>query len=179
MTPSQPLPAPAYTVRLLGAADLEAYRSLRLAGLKADPTAFTSDHAAEVARSAASYATRLGQPPQDHFMLGAFDRAGVLVGAVVCQRAARAKQRHQADLVGMIALPAVRGQGVGRQLLAEFDQQVRRLPGVQQVLLSVTASNQAAVRLYEQAGFARYGLLPRAVCVDGRYFDKALMVKVL
>jgi RimJ/RimL family protein N-acetyltransferase len=32
------------------------------------------------------------------------------------------------------------------------------------------------VRLYERAGFTRYGTLPRAIRVAGRFFDKDLMV---
>lgn len=42
-----------------------------------------------------------------------------------------------------------------------------------------SASSAQALALYEHAGFVRYGLLPRAIKIDGRYHDKALMVKVL
>ena len=63
--------------------------------------------------------------------------------------------------------------------MAAFDAHVRQIPGVEQVVLSVTASNAAAVRLYEGAGFQRYGLLPRALKIGERYHDKALMVKIL
>ena len=42
-----------------------------------------------------------------------------------------------------------------------------------------TASNTAALRLYEDAGFRRYGLLARAVKIGNAYHDKALMVKLL
>ena len=174
------------TVRLLNAADLPAYKALRDTGLQHDPEAFTSD--AETARPlpATHYAGRLGQPPDDHFILGAFavsPTAGAaeseLIGAVVCAREERRKTRHQADLVGMIVAPSARGHGVGRALMAAFDAYVRQIPGVEQVVLSVTASNTAAVRLYEGAGFQRYGLLPRALKIGERYHDKALMVKIL
>lgn len=75
-------------------------------------------------------------------------------------------------LLGPADLPACKA------LLAAFDQLVRQLPGLEQVGLSVTASNARAAALYEHAGFVRYGLLPRAIKIDGRYHDKALMVKV-
>ena len=45
-----------------------------------------------------------------------------------------------------------------------------------QLTLSVTASNATAVRLYESAGFTRYGTLPRAIRVGSRFLDKDLMV---
>ena len=44
---------------------------------------------------------------------------------------------------------------------------------------SVTASNLAAVRLYEQAGFQRYGLLAKALKIGDTYYDKALMARTL
>ena len=102
-----------------------------------------------------------------------------MLGAVVCEREARLKKRHEAELVGMIIAPAMRQRGIGKALLKEFDTLVRKLPGLEQVVLSVTAGNTQAVRLYEGAGFVRYGLQPHAVKVDGRYHDKALMIRML
>jgi ribosomal protein S18 acetylase RimI-like enzyme len=182
-------------IRLLTTADLPAYKALRDIGLQHDPTAFTSDYETVQPLPASTYAARLGQPPDDHFTLGAFLRATALqdgclarttpapsttlIGAVVCEREARRKIRHQASLVGMVVAPQSRGQGVGRALLAAFDTLARQLPGLEQVLLSVTASNTAALRLYEDAGFRRYGLLARAVKIGNAYHDKALMVKLL
>lgn len=173
------MPARDLTLRLLTETDLPAYKSLRDIGLQHDPEAFTSDFDSASVLPPAAYATRLGRPPDDHFILGAFDAGGVLLGAVVCQRMARLKQRHVAELVGMIITPKTRRQGIGTALLAEFDRLVRRLPGLQQVVLSVTASNRHAQALYEHAGFVRYGLQPRAVQVDDHYHDKALMQKLL
>ena len=187
MTSVDALPRP--LLRLLTAADLPAYKALRDTGLQHDPEAFTSDFESAQPLPATHYAARLGQPRDDHFILGALaastrasnpsDPSPALIGAVVCQREARRKTRHQAELVGMIVAPTARGQGVGRALLAAFDAQVRQVPGVEQIVLSVTASNAAALRLYEGAGFRRYGLLPRALKIGSTYHDKALMVKTL
>lgn len=167
------------TIRLLTANDLPAYKALRDLGLKTDPEAFISDFEAEEQRPPASYAARLGQPPDNDFILGAFDGDGTLVGSVVCAREARLKLRHEASLVGMIVAPHARGQGIGQALLAEFDVLVRCIPGIEHVVLSVTASNSSALHLYENAGFVRYGLLPRAIKLQERYFDSVLMVKTL
>ncbi|MGB3067749.1 MAG: N-acetyltransferase [Ottowia sp.] len=166
-------------IRFLTAHDLPAYKALRDIGLKNDPDAFSSDFESEVHRPVESYAARVGQPPGNDFILGAFAPDGALLGAVVCVRETRLKTRHEASLAGMIVAPQARGQGVGKALLAEFDVQVRRIPGIQHVVLGVTASNAGAVRLYEGAGFVRYGLLPRAIKLADRYFDTALMVKTL
>ena len=133
------------TIRLLTDTDLPAYKALRDVGLQHDPEAFTSDFDTASALPPATYATRLGQPPDDHFILGAFDSSGAMLGAVVCQRQARLKQRHEAELVGMIIAPAARSKGIGKALLSEFDTLVRKLPGLEQVVLSVTALLGAAV----------------------------------
>ncbi|MDO5087880.1 MAG: N-acetyltransferase [Comamonadaceae bacterium] len=167
------------TIRLLTDADLPAYKALRDAGLRSDPEAFTSDFDTASALPAASYATRLGQPPDDHFILGAFAPDGALLGAVVCERQARLKKRHEATLAGMIITPGARGRGIGKALLRQFDRLVRQLHGLEHIVLSVTASNTAAVKLYEGAGFVRYGLLPRSIKLGERYCDKLLMVKQL
>ena len=168
-----------FTIRLLTATDLPAYKALRDAGLQHDPEAFTSDFDTDSALPAATYATRLGQPPDDHFILGAFDASGAMLGAVVCQREARLKKRHEAALVGMIIAPAARSRGIGKALLNEFGALVRKLPGLEQVVLSVTASNAHAVSLYEAAGFVRYGLQPRAIKIGNAYHDKAQMLMKL
>ncbi len=169
----------AFTLRLLTDTDLPAYKALRDAGLQSDPEAFTSDFDTASALPAASYATRLGRPPDDRFILGAFGADGALLGAVVCERETRLKKRHEAALVGMLITPGARGRGIGRALLARFEELARQLQGLEHVVLSVTASNARAVRLYESAGFVRYGLLPRAIKLNDRYDDKLLMVKAL
>ena len=87
---------PPLTIRLLGPTDLPAYKALRDVGLRNDPEAFTTDFNAGSARPAASYATRLGQPPDDHFILGAFDASGAMLGAVVCERESQLKKRREA-----------------------------------------------------------------------------------
>jgi ribosomal protein S18 acetylase RimI-like enzyme len=46
---------------------------------------------------------------------------------------------------------------------------------VEQLVLTVTRSNQAAAKLYKGAGFVTFGLEPRAIKVDGEYFDKEHM----
>ncbi len=40
---------------------------------------------------------------------------------------------------------------------------------------TVVASNDAAFRLYDKAGFRTFGCEPRALKVSGRYYDELLM----
>jgi ribosomal protein S18 acetylase RimI-like enzyme len=58
--------------------------------------------------------------------------------------------------IGIALLPAWRGQGIGRALLAELQAAAVR-SGVRALSLSVDARNEAAVRLYRSLGFATVG----------------------
>ncbi|HSN32911.1 MAG TPA: GNAT family N-acetyltransferase [Ideonella sp.] len=164
----------------LALADLPAYKALRDRMLAAHPHAFTSDAAAEAIKPASVYSSRLGYERQEggHFTIGAW-RGARLVGAISCERDTRLKVRHVAQVVGMMVRDEAQGHGIGRALLDACIERARRADGLEMLTLSVTAGNDAAQRLYRAAGFTRYGTLPRAVKLGGRYHDKDLMVLYL
>lgn len=169
-----------WSIRRLGPADLGAYKALRDEGLARNPDAFASDVETEHAFSPESYIVRLGlhDPLGGTFLLGAFT-GDTLIGAVSLEREALQKQRHIAVLSTMAVRPEHGGQGLGGLLLRTCLEQARRAAGLEMVTLSVSASSERAVRLYERTGFKRYGLLPRAIRIAGaqgvRYYDKVLM----
>ena len=167
-------------IRRLGPADLPAYKQLRDAMLAAHPEAFTSDAQTERLRPPDSYLARLGAQRAGgaDFTLGAWDGAA-LVGAISSESDPRLKVRHIAHLIGMMVDGAQRGRGIGRALLEASIGELRRAEGLEMITLSVTAGNAPAINLYERAGFVRYGSLPRALRVDGRYHAKDQMVLVL
>lgn len=162
------------TIRPMLEPDLLAYKALRDAVLSAHPDAFTSDAETERQRDLASYRSRLSGG-QTLFTLLALSE-GRLLGALTCEREPRRKVQHLAHLIGMMVADGHHGRGIGRALLADALARLRATPGLAQVTLSVTASNQAAVGLYASQGFVRYGCLPDAVRLpDGRSLDKDLM----
>ena len=92
----------------------------------------------------------------------------------------------------MLSLPSCRQAGLQQPLQSELDADrnvpftrdgcccpVTRQPGLTQLLLTVTASNTHVVRLYEQAGFRAWGLLPCAIVVGGVGYDKLHMRRLL
>ena len=155
--------------------DLAAYKRLRDHMLAAWPEAFTSDAAAESARAAESYASRLGDARNDAstFTLGAWCGAS-LVGAISCEHDARRKVRHIGHVVGMMVHDEARGQGLGRALLQACIASARGA-GLELLTLSVTASNGHAIGLYARCGFERYGTLRRAIKIGQAFHDKDLM----
>lgn len=166
----------AAVIRPLAPADAAAYCALRLDMLAQHPEAFTSDADEEALRPLAWTELRLVcAPDKPHDLwLGAFD-AEALVGCVGLSGRYRAKERHNATVVGMMVHPRVRGQGLGQRLLAALLERARAIPTLAQLDLSVTQGNDSAQRLYEAAGFTVFGVHPAAIQVDGRYFAKVLM----
>jgi RimJ/RimL family protein N-acetyltransferase len=163
-------------IRLLTLADLPAYKALRDEALRSAPDAFTSDYASSVGTPAAHYAARLGTPQSGHFILGAFDEAGALLGSIALESETRLHKRHCANVVGMMVAPDAQKQGIATNLVAACANIARDNGQLEQLVLTVTASNLHVVRLYECAGFVPYGLLPRAIKVAGEYYDKLHMV---
>ena len=168
-----------WLIRPLTAADVHPYKSLREEALEYAPESFSSDHAASVNRPASAYAPRFGAPASGHFFLGAFAPDGPLLGCIGCERELLPQQRHSARLVSMMVAPAAQRRGIGQQLLAACIEQAAQVAGLEQLTLSVTASNHHVVRLYESAGFRAWGLLPRAVVVQGAGYDQLHMVRLL
>jgi ribosomal protein S18 acetylase RimI-like enzyme len=170
MPPIEPL-----ALRPLAISDLPAYKALRDEVVAEHEEAFTSDAAAEAQRSIDSYRARLGGAPGiGTFTIGAW-RGDRLVGAITCEHDARHKVRHLGHIIGMMVHSETQKQGIGRALLDAALAQARG-SGLEQLTLSVTSTNEVALRLYRRAGFATYGHLPRAIRWDGRYLDKDLML---
>jgi ribosomal protein S18 acetylase RimI-like enzyme len=173
------MPAP-FAIRRLAVEDLGDYKRLREQSLAAHPDAFTSDASEARARTPESYRSRLGidHPEGGEFTLGAWVTT-TLVGAISVEREARIKVRHIGHIIGMMVMGDRQGSGIGRALLGACVAEARNATGLEMLTLSVTDGNDAAIRLYEKTGFVRYGSLPRAICVDGRYYTKLQMMLAL
>ena len=166
-------------IRPLGAADLADYKRLRDDMLALHPEAFTSDAESEAAKDAADYLPRLGLDRVEggQFVLGAW-RGRRRVGAIGCERETRLKVRHIGHVIGMMVRPESRGRGIGAMLLESCIAEARRA-GLEMLTLTVTAENEAAVRLYQRHRFIAYGTLERALKIGSRYHDKLHMALTL
>ncbi len=156
-------------IRRLGAEDARAFRELRLEGLKMHPEAFGASFDDELAQPLERAAARLAE----NVVLAGFDAAGALQGIIGLRREKAAKIRHRASIWGMYVAPSGRGTGLAKNLLQAAINEA--MVDCQSVLLSVTASNEAAKRLYQRAGFREWAVDRKALCVEGAFVDEVLM----
>lgn len=76
--------------------------------------------------------------------------------------------------VGVYVAPEAQGRGIAAALLDHALDAAPNL-GIRTILAFVFAHNAASVRLFERAGFARWGLLPRVAELDGVERDLAIL----
>ena len=157
-------------IRRLSGSDAAEYRKLRLDGLRAHPEAFGADWDEEAVRPLDWFADRL----ERNVVFGSGSAAApTLVGVAGFYVPDSVKHRHKGVLWGMFIQPGARGTGLGSALVTRVLEHARQT--VREVRLTVVATNSSAIRLYERAGFERYGLEARALKVGEDYHDELLM----
>jgi ribosomal protein S18 acetylase RimI-like enzyme len=86
------------------------------------------------------------------------------------------KGRHKGNIYGVYVSPEYRGKGLGRALLSRILEMARNDSSLEQILIAVATTQEAAKKLYGSLGFVTYGVEPRALKVGEQYIDEELMV---
>lgn len=162
-------------IEILKNTHVNPYRTLRLQGLKENPEAFGSSFEEESLIDLDTYKKRLED--KDSVTFGVFIN-DVLVGILTLRTSQRLKTKHNGHLVGMYVDKNYRRQGIGKLLINE----VLRYAKSHQIInlfLTVTSSNQDAIKLYEHMGFVQYGVEKREIFYNKQYLDSYLMAYYL
>lgn len=159
---------PLAAIRRLTVGDADAYRTIRLEGLARHPEAFGAPLAVEAAAPLEFFTGRL----RDSAVFGGFDGAAI-VGVAGYYRETTETVRHKGVLFGMYVRDGARRRGLAKRLVTAVLEDARG--ELEWLRLNVGALNTAALRLYEECGFERYGVEPFAIKVGDRYYDEALM----
>jgi ribosomal protein S18 acetylase RimI-like enzyme len=95
---------------------------------------------------------------------------GVIAGSAQLVRPPRNNeaQAHAATIMSAFIAPWARGHGLAKMLAAALIEKARS-EGFRQVNLDVRETQTAAIALYEQLGFTRWGTNPRYAWVNGAY----------
>ena len=138
-------------IERLGVGDRDRLRAIRLRALEDSPDAFATT-LAEVAAWPVEKWDQLLQSQSTSTFVASLD--GADVGLV--RGAPHAQQPTAAYLISMGVAPAVRGRGIGVQLIDAVADWART-SGFSQVMLDVAELNPAAIALYSRVGFIRTG----------------------
>lgn len=160
-------------IRLLHLNDATSYREIRLEALLTHPEAFSSSYEEEKEYSIEKYMNRL--KAETTFTFGAFEN-DQLIGVVTLVLETKNKIRHRANIVAMYVTPEKRRFGIGKNLMLEAINKAKNIEGIEQLYLTVTATNEPAKKLYHSLSFESYGIDKRALRVNETYFDDELMV---
>lgn len=163
------------TLTELTEADAGPYKTFFLQGLQRHPDCFRispDDEASE------PFPTR---GTADSFTLGLLTDAGELAGVVSFQREGQTRQklRHKGLLFRMYVAAEFAGQGLGRRLVEEVIRRAREQTDIEQINLTVVATNITAKRLYEKLVFRSFALERNAIKDGDLYYDEEQMALFL
>ncbi len=162
----------AFSIRLLGPEDAEAFRPIRLRSLREEPDAFHST-AEEWDMPLGEFVRRIAE----NRIFAAFDATGAMVGTAMLALTARTlkRMRHKTEVWSVYVAPEARGHGLARALMQACIAEARRM-GFEAIVLTASTHLTHVVRLYESLGFRIYGTEQGMVkMADGRLIDDHLM----
>jgi ribosomal protein S18 acetylase RimI-like enzyme len=149
-------------VALLTALNAQQYRQLMLLAYEYAADAFTSTAAERAAEPESWWLNRIANPSGLKVAFGAFE-GNTLVGTVALEFSSKPKIKHKALLIGMYVSAESRRRGIGKALLQAAVEHAQARAGVLVLALTVTEGNNAAVKLYQAAGFEAFGTEPMAI----------------
>lgn len=162
-------------IRLLTADDAGEWWRLRLESLRGDPEGFSASAEDQQSLKEGDVRKRLSSGGTDFFIVGAFED-GRMTGMAGFYRETGMKTRHKGHVWGVYVTQEKRGKGVARNMLQKILERATASEGLDQILVSVAATQVAANRLYRALGFEPFGREPRALKVGDHYIDEESMV---
>jgi ribosomal protein S18 acetylase RimI-like enzyme len=162
-------------IRYLTPDDSTEYWRLRLEMLEGEPQAFSSSAEEHRSSDLNELHRRIGSVDAEQFIVGAF-AGSRLMGAAGFHRDKGLKTRHKGRIWGVYVSPEERGRGIARKILETVLQRASTIRGLEQILLSVAATQTPALHLYRSLGFKSWGCEPRGLRVGDQYIDEHYMI---
>lgn len=165
------------TFRPAQAADVSAFRNLRLEALHNHPESFSSDYAANYAYASTFWTERLRSLGSEGTIYFAAQNNG-LIGMCGIHRGDSPKTRHSATIWGVYVQSGWRGLHIAEELIAKCSGWAQAQE-IKVIKLAVINTNTSAIRCYARCGFKVYGIEPQAIHYDGVMYDELLMARMI
>lgn len=167
------------TLRAAVREDGAAVRTLRLEALIKHPEVFTSDYSTNEAQTAEMWGERIAngiaQNQGATFIASAGEDLIAMCG-VTCGPSS--KTRHSGMIWGVYVKEEWRGLHIAEAMIHACLKWGREQEMVL-LKLGVLTVNTSAIRCYSRCGFSLFGIEPKAVFVNGVFYDEILMSRLL
>ena len=154
--------------------DAAEWLRLRIEALKDSPEAFSASLEEYQSLNLDEVKRRLWSD-SDAFVVGSFQDSRLL-GMAGFYREKGPKSRHKGRVWGVYVTPKARGGGIAREMMQALLNRGWAIVGVEQVLLSVAATQEPAIQLYRSLRFESFGREPRALRIGDQYIDEEYMI---
>jgi len=161
--------------RFLQLDDIPAYRTLRAENLIDAPWSSGATHGNDPTESSGYLEKIIAANDQHLFVLDHPTNADQLASAAGLLRYPSEKTSHRAMIWGVYTTPPLRQRGYARQVLQHAIESAKQWEGLRYIALSVSASSESAIALYESLGFKQWGTEPDVVHIDGKDYDELYM----
>lgn len=154
----------------------EKYKDIRLASLRAFPTAFSSSYEEALKDTSEDWQIPIANSlsSRGSIMLCAFE-GEQMVGSSVAYWKDRAKTGHVANIGGMYVRSDYQHKGIGGKLFEQLLQELRNMNRFRKIKLEVVSDNIPAYNLYKKVGFVETGTSRDDFLIDGKYYDVVAM----
>ncbi len=146
------------------------YRDLRLEALKEEPLSFLSSYEEEKDKPEEKWRESLAGKNLVLFT----QNDNKLVGMIGAYRESNPRLAHVATIWGLYVNSAYRGQGIGKMLLEKVLSEVKALPGIEKIKITVNADKTIPYKLYKSVGFREVGTEEKEVKIGDQYFSEVL-----
>ena len=173
MIQSLKTPRGTIVIRQSNLADAWNFRDLRLEALQDSPTAFSMDYQRSFNYPAKHWEDALAMDDNESAIFFA-EHERHLIAMTGIARGRSPKTRHGADIWGVYVSASWRGWHIAETLIRSGINWARAREIVI-LRLAVVATNKSAIRCYERCGFTTYGIEPRALFYEGKFYDEYMM----
>lgn len=159
-------------IRQLTVNDFDKWKVLRLEAIRLNPESFgeSFDNVQKQDRAWFEDSLKKGT-------VFAYEKDGLMIGLIGTFPMQIGNLLHRAVLFGLYVKPEFHKHGIANELVEHVIDFVKSTH--EQLHLTVTTNNKAALALYNKHGFITYGTEPNALKIGNSYYDEYLMVKKL